>query len=217
MPFERRSPVESRERAVGRRVRSHGANAHSRRVVRTPLTVAIAAVAFLGGTACVSRARVPPAQLAVLLADRSPQVQVRDVDGDVVTIDRDEVAYVSIQGHPGFRLRTGANVDPPSGAVWAVAFPEGEDSDAQRLGWASTLDELEGRSFAMALRGGTLLVDTARLRAAVRLQDLAYVQLKEAWPPEATVLIVVGSIALAGLIGYASLAGCDGRCFGAEG
>ncbi|MEJ7729838.1 MAG: hypothetical protein WKG00_11520 [Polyangiaceae bacterium] len=191
--------------------------AHSRRLVRTPLTVAIAAVAFLGGTACVSQARVPPAQLPVLLAHRSPQVRVRDVDGDVVTIDRNEVAYVSIQGHSGFRLMTGGNVDPLFGAVRAVAFPEAEENDAQRRGWASTLDELEGRSFAMALRGDTLFIDTARLRAAVRLQDVAYVQLKEAWPPEATVLIVVGSIAVAGLIGYASLASCGGCFFAGEG
>ena len=89
-----------RERAVGLRVPSHGAKAHSRRLVRTTLT-APAAVAFLGGTACVSRAQVPPAQLPVLLANRSPQVRVRDVDGEVVTIDRNEVAYVSIRGLPG--------------------------------------------------------------------------------------------------------------------
>ena len=175
----------------------HGAKAHSRRLVRATLTAATA-VAFLGGTACVSNARVPPAQLPVLLANRSPEVRVRDVDGEVVTIDRNEVAYVSIEGHPGFRLMTGGTVDPLSGAVWAAAFPEGEEQDAQRRGWASTLDELEGRSFAMTLRGDTLLVDTARMHAAVRLQDVAYVQLKEAWPPEATVLIVVGSMAAAG-------------------
>jgi hypothetical protein len=215
MPFDQRSPVESREGAVGGRVRAHGAKAHSRLPVRTPLAVAIAAVAFLGGTAC--RARIPPAQLPVLLADRSPQVRVRDVDGDVVTIDRDEVAYVSIQGPPGFRLMTGTNVDPLSGAVWAAAFPEDEEDNARRMGWASTLDELEGRSFTMALRGDTLLVDTARVRTAVRLQDVAYLQLKEAWPPEATVLIVVGSIAVAGLIGYASLASCGGCLFAGEG
>ena len=101
---------------------------------------------------------------------------------------------------------TGAKVDPLSGAVWAAAFPEAEEEDAQRLGWASTLDELDGRSFAMALRGDTLFVDSARLHAAVRLQDVAYVQLKEAWPPEATVLIVVGSIGRwPALRGYASL------------
>jgi hypothetical protein len=203
MPFDQRSPVESREGAVGGRVRAHGAKAHSRLPVRTPLAVAIA--------------RIPPAQLPVLLADRSPQVRVRDVDGDVVTIDRDEVAYVSIQGPPGFRLMTGTNVDPLSGAVWAAAFPEDEEDNARRMGWASTLDELEGRSFTMALRGDTLLVDTARVRTAVRLQDVAYLQLKEAWPPEATVLIVVGSIAVAGLIGYASLASCGGCLFAGEG
>jgi hypothetical protein len=189
-----------RGRTENRESGAHGASRSAPwSCARSAAAVALCAASV---PACISWTNVPPSQLPALLAARGDSIEVTDGDGDRVEITRSEIRQVEVTAREGWQLM---REEGPGGRV--VSIPEAHVGEAEDRGWKElpSFDapfrlQLQGELLGLRGRTGTA--------ALVPLRDIQTVSVKELSPGK-TALLVLASLAGAGVVGAIFFSACD--------